>query len=415
MHERLERHALQAPLISRGAILAELRYARVDVADPASVARAVALAGDDPLAAYLALPQRSFAPAIRALTAAGLPAGSRIAVEKPFGEDLHRAVELNAMLADATDHAFRVDHVLGMPRTQDVADLDAQGAEEVEILWEETLALEGRAGFYDQAGALRDVLQNHMLQLLALVVSPDDRAVALRATRAPGPAALPPGALRGIRAGGGRRPGARDRDLRRGPAGGRPAGLARHALPAARGQGAGPGLQGRRRAPPDGGEERIEVDRLGEGEPPAYARVLGELLGGHSSLSVRADEAEEAWRIVTPVLEAWAAGRVALDEYALGSEGPARRALSRNGRGRCGLPIEPSRVPAAGGPAPSVRAEVAVGGRGLGHGAVAAAQRNPASSRATATVATLPGLPRSRRRWWTRCRRCWARQAICST
>ena len=56
----------------------------------------------------------------------------------------------------------------------------------------------------------------------------------------------------------------------------------------------------------------------------------------------------------------------------------------------------------------------AVGG-GSGHGAVAAAQRKPASSRATATVATLCGLPRSRRRWWRRCRRCWARQAICRT
>ena len=52
--------------------------------------------------------------------------------------------------------------------------------------------------------------------------------------------------------------------------------------------------------------------------------MLGEVLGGQSSLSVHADEAEEAWRIVTPVLDAWAAGRVALDEYALGSEGPAR-------------------------------------------------------------------------------------------
>jgi glucose-6-phosphate 1-dehydrogenase len=324
VHERLERHALQAPLISRGAILAELRYARVDVADPASVARAVAIAGDEPLAAYLALPQRGFAPAIRALTAARLPAGSRIAVEKPFGEDLHSAVELNAMLADATDHAFRVDHVLAMPRTRDVAELDAQGAEEVEILWEETLALEGRAGFYDQAGALRDVLQNHMLQLLALVVAPGDRAAALRATRAPDP-------LRSRRAryaGYAQEPGV---DPARGTETFAEV-LLEVDLPGWRdtrfrlraGKGLAQGYKGvvvHRRG---GGEERIEVDRLGEGEPPAYARVLGEVLGGHSSLSVGADEAEEAWRIVTPVLEAWAAGRVALEEYAPGSEGPAR-------------------------------------------------------------------------------------------
>jgi glucose-6-phosphate 1-dehydrogenase len=74
----------------------------------------------------------------------------------------------------------------------------------------------------------------------------------------------------------------------------------------------------------DGQAERIEVDRLGEGEPPAYAHVLREVLTGASTLSVRGQEAEEAWRIVTPVLQAWAEQRVALEEYPAGSEGPPR-------------------------------------------------------------------------------------------
>lgn len=324
VQERLEHHALNAPIISRGAILGSLRYERVDVADPEAVARAVALAGDEPVAAYLALPQRSFAPAVRALTAAGLPSGSRIAVEKPFAEDLHSAIELNALLADATDHAFRVDHVLAMPRSKDVVELDAEGAEEVEILWEETLALEGRAGFYDQAGALRDVLQNHMLQLLALVVSPGDRAAALRATRAPDPLCSRRARYTGYAEEEGVDP-ARgtetfaelllEVDLPRWRG-------TRFRLRAGKALAQGyKGVVVHRR---DGGEERVEVDRLGEGEPPAYASVLGEVLGGHNALSVHADEAEEAWRIVTPVLEAWAEDRVPLEEYATGSAGPDR-------------------------------------------------------------------------------------------
>jgi glucose-6-phosphate 1-dehydrogenase len=323
VQERLERHAQQAPIISRGAILASLRYARVDVADAAAVARALEPAGDGPLVAYLALPQRSFAPAVRALAAAGLPDGSRVAVEKPFGEDLHGAVELNALLADATDSVFRVDHVLAMPGTREVAGLDAQGAEEVEILWEETLALEGRAGFYDRAGALRDVLQNHMLALLATAVSPRDRAAALRATRVPDPL----GSRRARYAGYAQEDGV---DPARGTETFAEV-LLRVDLPGWRetrvrlraGKGLAQGYKGVivHRA---GAEERIEVDRLGEGEPPAYARVLEELLDGGSDLSVRADETEEAWRIVTPVLDAWARGDVALEEYPRGSPGPPR-------------------------------------------------------------------------------------------
>ena len=60
-----------------------------------------------------------------------------------------------------------------------------------------------------------------------------------------------------------------------------------------------------------------------EAAPPAYGEVLFDLLSGGSGLSVRGDEAEEAWRIVTPVLEAWADGRVPMAEYPAGSAGPA--------------------------------------------------------------------------------------------
>ena len=105
-------------------------------------------------------------------------------LEKPFGEDLDSAVSLNRLLAEVAGDAgeqaiFRVDHVLGMATAQNLLALrqnrvldavwNGTHVEQVEILWEETLALEGRAGYYDGAGALKDVLQNHVLQLLCLV------------------------------------------------------------------------------------------------------------------------------------------------------------------------------------------------------------------------------------------------------
>jgi glucose-6-phosphate 1-dehydrogenase len=60
-------------------------------------------------------------------------------------------------------------------------------------------------------------------------------------------------------------------------------------------------------------------------ELPAYGRILLDVLGGNSALSIRADEAEEAWRILTPVLDCWSRDLVPLEEYAAGSNGPPRR------------------------------------------------------------------------------------------
>jgi glucose-6-phosphate 1-dehydrogenase len=334
--QRLERHAAHVPAHSRNAVIRALRYAGDDIAT------AVRAAGDDaPLAVYLAIPQHAFAPAVQALAGTRLPPGSRIAIEKPFGEDLQGARELNALLARvaAEEKIMRVDHVLAMPVTQrliarrieDEPGWDAAHVAEVEILWEETIALEGRAGFYDRAGALRDVLQNHMLQLLSLVAMepprgeadlPARKLEALRATSAAGPS------RRARYAGYAEEEGV---DPRRGtetfaevlmqvdterwaptPFRLRAGKALAHGFK-------GVILHGR-----DGARTEIEVDRLGEGEPPAYAHVLGSLLDGSTALSVRGEEAEEAWRIVTPVLDAWARGEVPLEEYPRGSPGPPR-------------------------------------------------------------------------------------------
>jgi glucose-6-phosphate 1-dehydrogenase len=155
-------------------------YHQADVADIPSVADVIA--GDGPVAAYLALPPAVFPVAVSALHDAGLPPGSKIVLEKPFGEDLDSAVELNRLLAELVPEpaVFRVDHFLAMTTVQNVLGTrlanrmlepiwNSTHIAEVDIVWDESLALEGRAGYYDGVGALKDMLQNHLLQLLCLV------------------------------------------------------------------------------------------------------------------------------------------------------------------------------------------------------------------------------------------------------
>ena len=156
-----------------------LSYHAVELTEPSSLAAALPdMQG--PIAAYLALPTGVLGPTIDSLAQMALPRGSRIAVEKPFGHDLESARELNALLAHTDAGVYRIDHVLGMKTVHNLVAMrrgnpvleqlwNGASIERVEIAWEETLALEGRAGFYDRAGALKDVLQNHMLQLLSLI------------------------------------------------------------------------------------------------------------------------------------------------------------------------------------------------------------------------------------------------------
>src|SRR5689334_19677172 len=173
----------QAPGVDGEAVatlVRSVRYERLDLADPASVA--ACLTGEGPVAVYLALPPAVFPIAVSALTRAGLPPDSQVVLEKPFGEDLESARALNRLLADLVDerHVFRVDHFLAMTTVQNVLGTrlanrvlepiwNSAHIDEVEIIWEETLALEGRAGYYDGVGALKDMVQNHLFQLLCLV------------------------------------------------------------------------------------------------------------------------------------------------------------------------------------------------------------------------------------------------------
>jgi glucose-6-phosphate 1-dehydrogenase len=158
-----------------------VRYEPADIANHAHVQRILAKA-ERPLLAYLAIPPALFMPAVDALASTGADAVSHVVVEKPFGTDLTSARALNARLHRAFPEraVFRMDHFLGHQTVQNIVGLrfanrlfepvwNSQHIERVEIVWDETLTAAGRAAFYDHTGALRDMLQNHLLQLLALV------------------------------------------------------------------------------------------------------------------------------------------------------------------------------------------------------------------------------------------------------
>jgi len=134
---------------------------------------------------YLALPPGAFPSVIQQLGEAGLgkgPGWTRLVVEKPFGHDLTTARELNEHIHTYFDESqvYRIDHYLGKETVQNVlafrfANLLFESAwnrdrvEAIEITVAESLGTEGRAGYYDQSGVLRDMVQNHITQLISLV------------------------------------------------------------------------------------------------------------------------------------------------------------------------------------------------------------------------------------------------------
>lgn len=160
-----------------------LAYLSGDVTDPALYAR---LAQTMPPAArplyYLEMPPSLFGPIVEQLGAAGLADAARVAVEKPFGHDLASARELNARLHTvlAEEQILRVDHFLGKEPVIELEYLrfantalaeiwDRRSVSGIQITMAEDFGVEDRGGFYDAVGALRDVVQNHLLQVLALV------------------------------------------------------------------------------------------------------------------------------------------------------------------------------------------------------------------------------------------------------
>jgi glucose-6-phosphate 1-dehydrogenase len=165
--------------------LERLHYVALDITDPSGFERLAASIGDpcNGLAIFLSTAPSLFKPTIDGLEGAGLACPTvRMALEKPLGTDLDSSREINDAVASAfpEDRTFRIDHYLGKETVQNLLALrfanllfeplwNAAHIDHVQITVAETVGLEGRAEFYEGAGALRDMVQNHMLQLLALV------------------------------------------------------------------------------------------------------------------------------------------------------------------------------------------------------------------------------------------------------
>ncbi len=160
-----------------------LSYVHGDVTDEKLYGQLSKLIGSDcrPLY-YLEMPPALFAPIVENLAKAELLERARVAVEKPFGHDLDSARDLNARLRAVLDEdqILRVDHFLGKQPVEELQYLrfannglaklwDRDSISEIHVTMAEDFGIEDRGKFYDAVGALRDVVQNHLLQVLALV------------------------------------------------------------------------------------------------------------------------------------------------------------------------------------------------------------------------------------------------------
>jgi len=131
---------------------------------------------------YLAIPPALFPHVIESLSVVGLTATGRVVVEKPFGRDLHSAQDLNRVLHEALpeERILRIDHYLGKEAVEDLLVFrfansllepvwNRNHVASVQVTMAESIDVEGRGSFYDSVGALRDVVQNHLLQVVGLL------------------------------------------------------------------------------------------------------------------------------------------------------------------------------------------------------------------------------------------------------
>lgn len=365
----------------------QAKYVQADATSAEELGAVVAQANPERrLIIYYALPPSVTSDSIDALADIDLPEGTVVAVEKPIGTDAASAADLEKRLAALIDedHLYRVDHFLQESAVNSLIGLLAlnrpfvdsfqnQSVESIDFVYDETLALEGRANFYDANGAARDMLQSHLIQAAAhvLVVGGD-----LTVAELLGHTSAAPERARRARYTAGEVNGtsipsyvdeegvdperatetlaqielAVDTDRWRGVPvtlrSGKALGEDRQYIEILfRGAGAGGGAGAEAAA----NRTRIVVDfddqlainlfatagwgtrnsesltfesPLREGVLTPYARVVRALITGDHRREVPAGTAEMAWDILQPVLDAFADGSVELEEYAAGSAGP---------------------------------------------------------------------------------------------
>ena len=379
-------------------VLDTTRYEKADVTGSDDL-RSLIDACPSPPALYFALPPSVTVAACKALQQVSLPEGTNLVLEKPFGTNQEGAASLNQLLTELVpeDQVHRVDHFLGRSTVLNLLGVrfanrlfepvwSNEHIDRVDIVFDEQLTLENRARYYDHAGALTDMIQSHLLQVLALtamepittVNAVDVRAAKAQVLRACRPwdddpvgsgrqARYTHGSIDGrevpdytaepgvdperntetlaelivqvdnwrwsgvpfrLRSGKALRERRKEVLVTFKPVPHLPIGLEGKPIPDQLRLTMGPDRMALEMNV-NGPDDPLVLDRislatdLNPGRLPAYGEVLAGILDGDPLLSVRGDSAEECWRIVDPVLQAWREGKVPMDEYAAGSDGPS--------------------------------------------------------------------------------------------